>query len=356
MRDFIADIAYQTILDGSVAQDVIEHMKELFASNKEHLRLFSIARIVDEFDLNNPPGAIAELRDLSKVTDTIGSAALLLLSRIYRALANPYEEKEALSLWKKSLADLSGKSLAEYAAKLSKPNSALSRTILAGAKRFCDLLEAAGSPADVDEIAKDFRKCGFNDDFPAEARRRKRESGCEVTLISRADVNSRRTLQLLLADILLNSPRRNACVVVRDELGGEIDSIAAPSFAVDDPDITNRLASALASASIDVHQEIVEEGALEKRKWIVCYDRSKPIDAIAIGILVVPPNCSLTFARAILFETQLDSQKGDAWFREAEGVLGRQFDQQKGTVVKNAMRDVITQLSTGQSAVRVQEL
>ena len=95
---------------------------------------------------------------------------------------------------------------------------------------------------------------------------------------------------------------------------------------------------------------------MEQRRWIICYDASKPIEALAIGIIAMQSECSLIFAKAIFFDTQLDSQKKEEWFKEVSRALTRPFDQQKSARIRSAVNQIVAQLSTGQSAIRVEEL
>jgi len=80
------------------------------------------------------------------------------------------------------------------------------------------------------------------------------------------------------------------------------------------------------------------------------------MDALAVGLLVMDGEISIVFARAIVFDTRLDPAKDQNWFQSTIRLLGQSFDPQKTGVIRDAVRRIADQLSSGGSGVQVLEL
>lgn len=356
-KGFLANQTAQLLLDdlpGRGKAPTAEQLGELLTG--EQTRLLALARIVTEFDPTTIPSTINQLRNLTSDSDAVAAAAFLLLSRIYRDLQLPYEEKDCLSNWRRALTAVCNSSIGSYAAGLSGTNRAMATTILDATRRHVELLKASDSSADIQDIVNDFSKFGFGSSFSDALDRGERADGCDLHVLSRNDTRDERTLPKLIADTLLHSEKTSACIVLRDETPANPEVFPVTTAGAAEDMILAHLLEQLSDAAIGVYGAVVSENILERRKWIICYDLSKPIEALCIGIYSTGTECSVIFAKGIFFETALDSMKEAKWFSETIKTLSGPFDAQKHAKIAGVVRNILSQASAGYSSVRVQEV
>lgn len=101
--------------------------------------------------------------------------------------------------------------------------------------------------------------------------------------------------------------------VLRDDLSSEVDTFQLPRTESVVATIIERLATAVTDASVAVHAEIVDEGVLEQRKWVLCYDQAHPIDTLAIGVMAMERESS------VLMRARSCLTRGSTWIRRALG-------------------------------------
>ena len=355
---FLADQIVDLFLAASQAEKRID-IEELggavrFTPEQEAALL--LVDVAASYDDRRPQATIVALRELAKRDHPAGVAALYLLAQIYESLQLPLEEMKCLTDWTQGVEKRHGISLAAYAAGLAAKNPEMEQTVRRAAQRLIELLQASRSSKRVDALVGDFEKFGYGPDFSRLHSKKPRAAGVDLRILSREDVGTPSSIRRLLADVLLRSPLGQACFVVRDDSASDVETFPVPRRGAAEEAILERLPEGVANASVVIHPEVVDEGVLEQRKWIICYDAARPIEALALGVMALERESSVVYARAIFFDTELDSGKDDAWFSEAMRVLGRPFDAQKQRVVQEAVRRIVQQASSGHSIIEVEEL
>ncbi len=358
LKTFLAEQALNLVID-SLGQEKPVSTEEICGVlhlTPEQKSVFNLAELVVSYDELRPQGTIHALRKLAEVDSITGIAARFLLARVYQSLLLPLEEQRCLTECQLTVEKVYDVSLGEYAASRAATNPEMEGTVLLAARRLIELLRASDSSARIDALVSDLEKFGYGSEFSKLRSSEKRLVGVDLCVISRDDVANAAKLRKRLADALLGSARQQACFVLRDDLSSEVDTFQLPRTESVVATIIERLATAVTDASVAVHAEIVDEGVLEQRKWVLCYDQAHPIDTLAIGVMAMERESSVVYARALLFDTRLDMDKASAWFEDVIGVLGRPFDAQKHRVVREAVRRIIEQASAGHSAILVEEL
>lgn len=358
-RQFVAEQVVHLLLDSpskaflATAVDSLAEM-ELTAQMGCIVRL---SHLMADFDELHPQATISGLRDLAmNDTEAAGTAAYYLLARIYCELCLPYEEMDCYSGWMVGLARISKRSPAALAGSISRENDAMEQVIKEGAARWLYLRNASGAGIEVEQVVSEFKKAGYGDTFDSLGAERSRAGGYDCRLVSRDDASNEAHMKKLLSEVLTSSTRQNACIIVRDEPGGEAEKFPLVKEVSPENEIFRRLSDIVLSAGLTVLPEVVEEGLLQRRKWVVCIHPSKPMDAWAIGILPMDTEFSVVYSRAIAFDTKLASEKNQEWFQSTIRLLGQTFDAQMAVVVSDAVRSIADQMSTGMSSTLVYEL
>jgi len=318
-------------------------------------RILELARIVRDFQAQQPQATVASLRRVTGV-DGGAAAALYLLARVYEQIALPLEEKESYSQWRLALAKLHGCSVSELAGRLCTQNPSMERAILTGVDRWLQLLQASGAQSDVNEVVSDFEKAGYTREFSALKVDRERLQGYLCRFVSKDDAGKETELQAQISQILTTSELRGACLIVRDEGGTDLEKLPPCDSVTLEAGLLALLPEQLSQASLMVLHEIVTEDASQNRKWVICYDQSEPRDALAIGLLPLDAELSVVYARAVVFDTRLDSTKDEAWLRSTTKLAAKSFDAQKSEAVRGAVRRIADQISPAGSMRGVTEL
>ena len=231
----------------------------------------------------------------------------------------------------------------------------MERAVLEGLTRSRELLDASGSATEAERLRADLKKF-YPSRFGREVRAHERDDECELHLLARDDTTDPARMRALLNDILLHGRSQTACVALRDEFSGEVEQYQQPGLQSAEVEILRRLPERVSSASIVVHPRIVAEDLLEGRKWILCCEAARPMDALAVGVVTTSTETSIVFTRAVLFDTRLDPQKTEQWFLQVLRLLGQPFDSQKRAVIRDGVRRIMEQITAGHGTVRVQEL
>jgi hypothetical protein len=355
---FLADQIVDLFLAASPADRSVEvvELRRALRFTSEQEAVLSLATLVASYDDRRPQATIVALRKLAEHSHPAGVAALFLLAQVYESLQLPLEELKCLTDWMQGVERRHGLSLGAYAAGLAEENPEMERTVQWAAHRLIELLHASQSRKRVDALVGDFETYGYGRDFTLLRSRRTRVPGVDLRMLSREEAGTPTTVRGRLADVLLRSPLKQACFVLRDDSAADVETFPVPRRGAAEAAILERLPAVVADASVAIHPEVVDEGVLEQRKWIICYDAANPMESLAIGVMAMERESSVVYARAIFFDTELDSGKNDAWFSDAMRVLGRPFDAQKQKVVQEAVRRIIQQASSGHSNIEVEEL
>jgi hypothetical protein len=319
-------------------------------------RIVQLAECATDYKPHQPPSTISALKSLATTESEAGVAAHYLLARIYHDLSLPFEERECYASWMVGLARQYQRSAADLAGAVSGNNLAMERVIKQGAIRWLHLLTASGAYADVNQVIEEFKRAGYRDDFESLRVDQGRQPGYEFRSVMRDEVSKNGEMKVLISEIITSSIRQGACVVVRDEANSDVAQFPTVTSVSPEMEILSRLPDQLSRAGMMVLPEIIDEGILHKRKWVVCVDQSRPMDALAVGVLPMETEFSVVYARAIVFDTKLDPAKDQNWFQTTIRLLGQGFDGQKTGIVREAVRRVADQISTGRSSVQVLEL
>lgn len=354
-RNFLADqlIHLAVVYDESDALKSIEELIDGFTGDERLMRIVSLASLRSTYSGIQPQATITALRDMSRGEDEASVAAYYLLAQIYGQLKLPFEEMDCYSRWMIGLADVYKRSAAEFAGTICKRHPALEKTILQGATRWIHLLTASEKYPEVNKVVEEFKRAGYTEEMSLLKVNEARESGYQCKLITKDAVSNESKTRGLIYDLLLNSPRKDACLIVKDEHASDVERYHVAQGVAVDWEIVKSLPAIATKFSVGVIPDVVEENLLEARKWVLCYDIGNESSAIAVGIIPTGTYCSVVYSRAVVFDTQVNQQKDESWLRATAQLLGEPFDHQKLDGIRDAIRQIVQQLTPSRDDVQV---
>jgi hypothetical protein len=357
LRKFVSDQIAQLMLDSANAAllSAVEDASDALSLPDNYRRILQLGQCDADFKPHQLPPTISALRDFTSEKDETGVASFYLLAMIYYDLRLPFEERECYFGWMAGLAQLYGRTAADLAGAVSGENPAMEGVIRRGAIRWLQLLTASSNSSEVNRIVDEFQKAGYGDEFEPLRVGHGREIGYEFRAIPREEVSNEKEMKALISNVVTSSTKQGACLIVRDDSSSDLALFRSTDSVLPEKEILSRLPDCIEKASLMVLPEIIEESLLQRRKWVVCVDQARPMDAFAVGILPMETEFSVVFARAIVFSTILDTNKDQVWFQGAVRLLGQGFDVQKSGVIRDAVRRIADQISTGRPSTKVIE-
>lgn len=350
---FLTEQITQLIINSEDKRTLDEIASSDFTNNNELLKkLIKESLISLDYSNDKPQATIATLIDYAKTKDVAGIVANFYLAQIYGSLKLPFEELNRLSQWMVCISEVFNSKIAEVAAKIPQ----MEKAILDGVIKRINLLNAQQQSLEANRIIDEFKAFGFTEEMSLLKINHSREEGYQCKIITKDIVSREMDARSVIYDLLLNSPRKNACIIVRDEQISDPDKFPVSAEIEIEKEIIKELANGFGDLGFEVISEPIEENMLETRKWVVCYDRAEPTSASAIGILPTRNHYSIVYSRAIIFDTQVNMDKDESWFKKSVQLLSGSFDPQKQDGIRDAIKKISLKLAPSRSDIKIHKV